>query len=150
MRTYRKDKNVLVNEVIKAVNENRISDEQFREARKFAEENGNEVPPFLKKYLGDYGVCFVDSTCGEPLAWGYPIEGRLGQKLWGFIDLFGEAECVNGGYTSQWFLVRDKLTVNEAKKKYGKITNTELGPRGGYRSVTFGDKKFTSRQLDPR
>ena len=40
-------------------------------------------------------------------------------------------------------------TGDNAIKKYGKITNEELGPRGGFRSVTFGDKKFISRKVAP-
>jgi hypothetical protein len=39
-------------------------------------------------------------------------------------------------------VVTRKLTREEAAQKYGEITKEGFGPRGGSRSVTFGDKKF--------
>jgi len=35
-----------------------------------------------------------------------------------------------------------RLTRNEAIEKYGEITDMKIGPRGGHRSVTYGDKMF--------
>jgi hypothetical protein len=43
-----------------------------------------------------------------------------------------------------------RLDRNEARQKYGDVTHTELGPRGGFKSVTYGTTIFGSRRLDPR
>jgi hypothetical protein len=48
-----------------------------------------------------------------------------------------------------WFLITRKLTREEAIQKYGPISDEEIGPRGGWKSVTFGSTRFCSSYLRP-
>ncbi len=95
--------------------------------------------------LSDYKPCLVDACCGEPVAWGFQIQARLGPGRFEALRKFGELECDSSGFSSTWFLIVRKLSREDAIKKYGPITAEEFGPRGGWRSVTFGTKTFLSK-----
>ena len=71
---------------------------------------------------------------------------RVGEELWKRLEAAGELFCHDVG---NWSLVTKKLTRGEAKSKYGPITDEEFGPRGGWKSITFGKKKFTSNYMRP-
>lgn len=60
--------------------------------------------------------------------------------------MYGNIECAY----PNWFLITKTLTRDEAIKKYGPMTAEDVGPRGGWRSVTFGNKKFLSKSLRKR
>lgn len=62
-----------------------------------------------------------DSWCGEPLQFGYYENGKP--------------------------IITDSLTREKAIEKYGPITNEEFGPKGGWKSVTFGTTKFISKLM---
>jgi hypothetical protein len=81
-----------------------------------------------------------DGWCGEPIGWGFRITRHLGEERFRELAKFGNLECLSS--SGQWVVMTRKLTREEAAQKYGEITNEEFGPRGGWRSVTFGDKKF--------
>ncbi len=106
----------------------------------------NNIPEKFLPYLGNYCPQYYDSYCGEIIMWGYSIRKRLGQDLWEEISEFGELVC-DHGYPAVWSLITKKLTYNEAVEKYGSVTDVELGPRGGFRSITFGGKKFADKNL---
>lgn len=90
----------------------------------------------LKVVMTDY--------CGEPVAWGR-------DSLSKDEDLKpGESkECIQTGYdfgqSWKWVIVEKYLTREEAIEKYGPITDEPIGPRGGWKYVVFGDKKFYNR-----
>jgi len=102
-----------------------------------------EKPKGFEEYLSDYRVVCFDSCCGEPIAWGWEITNRMTDEL--FRKLSGEyvLECLY----PDWVVIDKTLTRQEAIEKYGEITDEEFGPRGGWKSVTFGDKKFISKKL---
>lgn len=103
------------------------------------------VPKEYQKYLGQFNKQIFDGWSGEPIMWGYPIISRCGDEIWKQLGKLGTLE-----YASQnWFLITKKLTREEAINLYGEITNEEFGPRGGWKSVTFGEKKFISKYLQP-
>jgi hypothetical protein len=66
-------------------------------------------------------ILLYDSWCGKPLVW---------------IERHPET-----GYSAKM------LTRSKAIELYGEITNEEFGPRGGWKSVTFGDTKFISHYM---
>ena len=108
----------------------------------------SEMPTDLRSFFGGYGPQFHDGYCGEPIAWGYKVIARMGEERWSKASQYGRLECNHG--TGDWYLITQALTPDEARAQHGEITNIELGPRGGFRSVTFGSKKFASKRLDPR
>lgn len=103
------------------------------------------LPNDMKEHVGDFKPCSFDSHCGETVGWGYPINKRLGEELWSKVSQHGEMWC---SYPN-WYLITHWLTPEEATKKYGKVTSEERGPRGGFRSVTYGKTTFSSKHLDP-
>jgi hypothetical protein len=107
------------------------------------------LPKILEPYLGPYQVCFCDSYSGEPISWGYPVLKRLGPDLWEQAQQHGTMKC-DHGLDGKWYLIARVLTLSEARKQYGDVTHLEIGPRGGFRSVTFGKTKFCAKELDPR
>jgi hypothetical protein len=107
----------------------------------------SEMPADLRRYFGGYGPQFHDGYCGEPIAWGYMVIARMGEERWTNASEYGQLECIHG--TGDWCLVTKVLTPDGARTQYGEVTGLELGPRGGFRSVTYGSKKFGSKRLDP-
>lgn len=110
----------------------------------------NTLPPELSEHFSSFGPCVFDGSSGEPIGWGYAPKGRLGDQLFDEARKYGSWECVGGAYNSSWFLVVDKLTPKLAKEKYGDVTKIEVGPRGGFRAVEYGGRRFIVKELDPR
>ncbi len=106
----------------------------------------HKKPEGFEKELSDYGVVLYDSFCGEPTAWGYKILTFLGEDRFGLLYEYGEPRCASMGV---WVLVIKTLTREEAIEKYGVITEEVFGPRGGWKSVRFGEKIFISPYLRP-
>ena len=98
-------------------------------------------PDGYESDLGSYTELFVDSSCGETISWGFKILRHLGSR---FDELrkHGKVECLSPG---NWALVVKRLTHDEAVEKYGEVTDRPTGPRGGWRSITYGEHKFLSR-----
>jgi hypothetical protein len=80
------------------------------------------------------GEVLFDGWCGEPIAW-----SRVGEPI------IGHEWTKNGSVA-----VTERLTPAQAVRKYGPILELELGPKGGFESVTYGAHKFVSRFVDPR
>jgi hypothetical protein len=85
----------------------------------------------------------TDSLSREPVAWGRKIIERLGE------DAFNELKttCGTHFYHGDWFVITKRLTRDDAIEKYGEVTDEEFGPRGGWKSVTFGETKFNTKSL---
>lgn len=103
----------------------------------------DEKPIGYENELGNFAPAIYDSSCGEPIGWGFKITSHLGEERFNALRKCGELECI---YPT-WFLITEKLSRQEAIKKYGEITNEEFGPRGGWKSVTFGKTRFVSKYL---
>lgn len=101
-------------------------------------------PKGYEDALSDFKSCIFDNYCGEPVMWGFEIQKRLGERAFYELRKFGELVCA-GGYRSSWFLITQKLTRAKAVKLYGLKGPDEYGPRGGWKAVTFGDKRFVSQ-----
>jgi hypothetical protein len=106
------------------------------------------MPSDLRRFFGPYGPQFSDGYCGETIAWGHAVLARMGEESWNTASEYGQLECSHA--SGNWFLVTKWLTPDEARGQYGEVTAVEIGPRGGFRSVTYGEKRFLSRRLDPR
>lgn len=100
-------------------------------------------PKGYENDLSEYKACLFDSCCGEPVAWGFQILRHLGQERFDALRQYGSLEC---SYPT-WFLIVKSLTRAEAIDKYGPVTSEEFGPRGGWRSATFGTRKFLSKAV---
>ena len=100
-------------------------------------------PKGYEDSLSDFKVCLYDGDCGEAVMWGFEITKRLGEPAFEELRKFGDLVC-GGGYPPSWFLITQKLTANKAKQLYGPKGKDEYGPMGGWKSVTFGDKRFIS------
>jgi hypothetical protein len=105
-----------------------------------------EMSDELRRSLSDYGPQIYDAYSEEPIEWGYRILQHLGQDKFNELRDFGDTHYAG----ESWFLVTKWLTPDEARQKYGEVTHTEFGPRGGFRSVTYGTTTFVSKRLDPR
>lgn len=99
-------------------------------------------PKGYEEYLSDYGEMIFDGWCGKCIGWGFKLIAHLAEDKFEKLRAMYELECI---YPS-WFLVMKWLSKKEAEKKYGKITNIERGPRGGFKSVTFGKTRFISKR----
>ena len=110
-------------------------------------EERTKVPKGYEDELSGYGPVLFDGWCGEPIAWGFAIQRYLGKERFDELGKFGELECVQMG---KWVLVTRWLTGKEAHAKYGSTKNLEEGPRGGFRSVTYGETKFISKHMRPK
>lgn len=98
------------------------------------------VPTGYKGELSLYKQCLFDSASGEPVAWGFEIYRRLSEERFDALRQYGALECC---YPT-WFVIVKRLTRAEAIAKHGEVTGEELGPRGGWKSVTFGTTRFSS------
>lgn len=105
--------------------------------------------PFgFENYLSEYGDVLFDGYCGEPVAWGFKIVTYLGEERFRELGKYGKLECIDP-FKSSWALVTKTLNREEAIELYGSITEEVFGPRGGWKSTTFGNKIFTSKFLKP-
>jgi hypothetical protein len=107
-------------------------------------------PSGYEAELADYKPCLFDAYCGEPVAWGFQILTRMGEYRFNALRKFGELECDHSGFASTWFLIVRKLTREDAVERYGEITSEEFGPRGGWKSVTFGTTTFLSKSVSSK
>lgn len=105
-------------------------------------------PKGYENDLSEYGIAFYDMY-GEPIAWGFEIRSYLGKERFYALGEYGSLECVNSGYSTTWYVVIKSLTFQEAIKKYGKVTELITGPKGGWKNITFGKKKFGTRKVKP-
>lgn len=107
-----------------------------------------EISVELKEYLGEFGIQFGSEEF--PTAWGFKIIKHLGEEKWVELGRYGKKEFIQSDYNplvGNWYLITHFLTREEAVKLFGPITKETFGPRGGWRSVTFGTKTFYSRQF---
>jgi len=98
-------------------------------------------PTEFVKYLGPYEAVGYDAACGEPIAWGFSLRRRLDDAQWNALSEHGEMEC----FGNSWALVVKRLTHLEAIEKYGGVSECPTGPRGGWRSITYGKRQFLSK-----
>jgi hypothetical protein len=103
----------------------------------------SKKPEGYESNLSSYEAQAFDAFCGEPVGWGFSIVQRMSEEKFNGLKSFGIVEYVGNGYV----LLTKVLTREEAIQKYGNITEEQFGPRGGWRSVTFGNKKFLSKHL---
>jgi hypothetical protein len=98
-------------------------------------------PEGFEDCLSSFGPMIYDSYSGETISWGFRITSHIGEERFSSLSKFGGLKCVY----PNWFLITRNLTAEEAIHLYGPITEIERGPRGGFKSVTFGDKKFKTK-----
>ncbi len=103
----------------------------------------NNIPEKFQEYLGEYGIVEIDAKAKQPVGWGHPLVGKMGEELFEELKQYGT--MVYNPKTASWGLVTKQLTDDEAIQQYGPITNVEHGPRGGFKSITFGNTTFTSK-----
>lgn len=108
----------------------------------------HQKPSSFENYLSAFEPVMYDSWCGEPVAWGFKIIKHLGEDLFRELGKHGQLECIDG-FKSSWALVVKTLSREESVVLYGEITDEIFGPRGGWKSTTFGNKKFVSKFLKP-
>jgi len=105
--------------------------------------------------LGDFGPVLFDGICGEPIAWGFKILRRLGEQRFKELSLImstGGGGIETGGHGEMnlsWFAIVKYLSPNEAIIHYGEISALFTGPKGGFRRVTYGQKTFCCKELNP-
>lgn len=109
-------------------------------------ESSKVLPEELRKHFSPFKAVGFDGWCGEPTMWGYTPNHHLGEELWAEAAKYGHWECFGMG---DWSLVTEKLTPELAEEKYGPIKKVDRGPRGGFRNVTYGEKTFSSRTVEP-
>jgi len=107
-----------------------------------------QMPPDMRQSFGDYGPQIRDGWSGEPIGWGHKLLHHLGEQQWKSATEFGDLEY--GGSPGLYFLITRWLTPNEAREKYGEVSELKLGPQGGFKGVQYGQTGFLSRRLDPR
>jgi|FAXJ01.1.fsa_nt_gi hypothetical protein len=95
-------------------------------------------PEGFENDLGEYGPQVYDGYCGEPIMWGFPIINHLGEERFSQLRSVAKLECCY----PNWYVIVATITRKDAIKKYGKVTNETFGPRGGWKTVTFGTTTF--------
>jgi len=102
-------------------------------------------PKGYEDSLGAYKECLEDGYSGETIAWGFEITRHLGKDKFEALRNEYHLECC---YPT-WYVITKALGHKQAKRKYGKVTAKECGPRGGWRNITFGETTFSSRYVAP-
>jgi len=99
----------------------------------------------IKDYLSEKTYELFDGMSGKPVAYYKSQTKRIPEEL--FNQNFNKMYYSNSG--GAWIYIERKVTREECIKLYGEITNEEFGPRGGWKSVTFGTTKFIHEYLRP-
>lgn len=105
-----------------------------------------EKPTGYEKDLSEYHAVLIDTGCSEPVAWGFALTKHLGEEKFEALKRFGMPYCISMG---KWVLVVKWLTSEEAEKKYGPVTSIERGPKGAFKSITYGNKRFVHACMQP-
>ncbi len=105
------------------------------------------TPPSGYPELTGYVPLLFDSSCSEPIVWGFKIASPLVEERMKALEKFGRV--ISLGYYEPSALAVKFLTPEEAVKQYGPITHQLFGPQGGWKSVIYGTTKFTNVQLKP-
>lgn len=106
------------------------------------------IPDKFLPYLGEYGPQVLDKNAGVCVGYGHAIIGeKLGEDAWRELSAYGKQVYVNPGPQGYWVLVTQVLTKAEAIQTYGPITNVQYGPRGGFKSVTYGQTTFVDKLM---
>lgn len=106
-----------------------------------------KIPDKFLPFLGEYGGHLKDHASKEIIGYGYPITGTLGEDMWKELSAFGKQ--IFDPKAKLWYLIVYSLTREQAIAKYGPVTHEEYGPRGGWKSVTFGTTKFDNAIFKP-
>lgn len=107
------------------------------------------IPEKFHSFLGPYEVQVVDPTCGEVVGYGHKILEKLGEELWQELGQYGKLTYVMPDRKTPpfWALLTKTVTREELLAKHGPVTEEVFGPRGGWKSVTFGNVKYTAKEL---
>lgn len=104
-------------------------------------------PTGFEDDLGQYETLYQDSTCGEPIMWGWKIVRPLSEERFTELKSCGmEVLCLAKG---NWVVAARRLRHADAIAAYGPVTDEEFGPRGAWKSTTYGRHKFGSRYMAP-
>lgn len=108
-------------------------------------------PTGYEDLLGDFGPQLFDGYCSEPIGWGFKVTSWVGEERWAELHKLGSVECLNWEPPArgEYALITKWLTPDEALQKYGEIREFDIGPNGGFRSVTYGDKEFIWHGVKP-
>lgn len=105
----------------------------------------NPFPTEFEDVLSSYQSIAYDGYCGEPVAWGYKIIRYIGPERFDELRRIANLE-----YFGEWCVVVRTLTREEATRLYDEIPSEEFGLKSGWRSTTFGDKRFVSKYHRPQ
>lgn len=112
-------------------------------------ENNEKVKPEgYEKTLSDFDVVARDSSSNEPIAWGFTIISKMDEERFTSLRSSHDVVCF-GGTPPRWVVVSKWLTAEEAVERYGAVTKIVNGPRGAWKSTTYGATTFTSRHMAP-
>lgn len=106
------------------------------------------IPEKFLPYLGQFGPQVIDKNAGVAVGYGYPIVQQLGPELWAELGQYGKQLLINPqGPNKYYALITNVLTKKEAIRTYGPMTDVQYGPRGGFRSVTYGTTTFVDKLM---
>jgi hypothetical protein len=104
-----------------------------------------KIPEGFEDCLSEHKACIVDSLSNQTVGWGFELTEKIGEERFEALKQFGELTC----RFPQWYLITRWLTREEAVEQFGAVTNVTYGPRNGFKSVTYGDTMFKTKQLEP-
>ncbi len=103
-------------------------------------------PEGYEDEFGGYRAVLFDGWCDEPIAWGFPLTRHLEEERFQSLRKAHEVVYIRDGMSrGSWVVVTSRLTHADAIEEYGAIADLELGPRGGWRSITYGKRKFCAK-----
>lgn len=99
----------------------------------------------INDYLSERTYELCDGFSGKPIAY-YKRHYRMIPE-----ELFNQNRDKMYFYRAYdtWIYIDRKVTREECIELYGPITEEVYGPRGGWKSVTFGSTKFIHDYLRP-
>jgi len=106
-------------------------------------EDYTKKPEGYEEYLSDYGEQLYDGYSEKPVGWGFEVIKKMPLNQYEKLKTLGEMAYP----PNKRVLITKKLSREDAIKQYGNITNEEIGPRNGWKSITFGETKFLSNYL---
>jgi hypothetical protein len=107
------------------------------------------LPQKFEPYLDVNECAIVDHVAGVPVAHGRKIIAKMGEDLFEELKQYGKLEYIlpKEGKLGEWYFLSRQLSRSEAAEQFGECTSEVFGPRGGWKSVTFGVTTFGSKLL---
>jgi hypothetical protein len=115
----------------------------------YSRDFGN-IPEKFHQFLSNRPTYICDRTAKKVIAVGFEIVAKMGDDLFQELGQLGQTYYdvpSERTVAPKWYFLTYTASREALANEFGPITQEAFGPRGGWKSVSFGGIEFTSKLL---